>query len=174
MKMQKQLIVIIATFIVGTFQLDAQTKSVVEKRIGNTVYELDTVHYIIKNKANKIQDQEVGSNFIANFDGSKQAHKVWMEHFKPLFSKERAEKLNVRILICLKSDSIGQVQEVEIHFRNRENIEKFTQDEIRAIEDTAKKYRFKVLSWDGGERGKKYFKYYYFLNPYLIYFEKQK
>ena len=173
MKTRTFFLTILAILVAGICQLDAQTKSVVEKRIGSTIYKLDSVSYRIKNKANKITDREVGSGFIATLDNSKQAYKVWTEQFKPLFSKERVEKLNVRIILVSICDSTGLVKEVEVHFRNRETFEMFTLSEIKAIEDAAKKFRFNIV-WHGGEEGQKYVRFVHPLNPYLLYFEKSK
>ena len=148
MKTKVKISILIATFIVGVFRLDAQTVPVIEKRIGNTVYELDTINYILKNKANKITSLEYNlGGCIISFDNAEQAQKDWVENFKPIFSKERAKELKVRILISCIFDSTGLIQEIEIFFMNRENFEMFTLSEIKAIEDAAKKYQYENLSW---------------------------
>jgi len=180
MKTQKKYLVIIVTCIaiavsiVGVSHLSAQTSSVIEKKIGNTVYELDTAGYFLKNKANKITFEEYGhGGCIVSFDNDKQAHKDWLENFKPVFSKERAKELNVRINIRCIFDTTGQIREVTILFGSRKKFEMFTLSEIKAMEEAIKKYRYKNLSWLGCEN----LKYSYFqhpLNPCLLYFEKPK
>ena len=180
MKTKKKLFVVIvafsviATFVVGVFHLNAQTVPMIEKRIGNTVYELDTARYILKNKTNKITHEEYSyGGCVVAFDNDKQAHEDWLENFKPVFSKERAEELNVRIRITCIFDLIGQIQEIEIFFRNREDFEMFTLSEIKTIEDAIKKHQYRNLSWHNCGN----LKYGYFshpLNPYLLYFEKSK
>ena len=176
MKTKQFTLLVIGVFIFGTLQLDAQTASVIEKRIGNTVYELDTVSYSIKNKANKISEKEINTNGCkVSFDNySKEAETNWKENFKPIFSKERAEELNFRINITSICDSTGLIREIEIFFGSRENFEKVTLSEIKAIEDAAKTYRYKDLSWYDCEELKYVRIYHHRLNPYLLYFEKPK
>ena len=177
MKIRKNVLVtfiVMATFIVGVFCLNAQTVPVIEKRIGNTVYELDTTNYILKNKANKITIHETNpGGCIISFDNEEQAHNDLMEIFKPVFSKERAEKLKVRINIRCFFDTTGQIREIEIFFRNREIFEMFTLNEIKAMEDVAKKFRYKNLTWNNCE-GAKYGRFAHPLNPYLLYFERPR
>ena len=180
MKTKKNLLVImvalivIAPFIVGALRLDAQTVPVIEKRIGNTVYELDTTLYYIKNKENKITNQEYNTgSCIIEFDNEKQAHEDLLENFKTVFSKERAEELKLWIKIFCIFDHNGQIQEIEILFKNREDFEMFTLSEIKAIEDAAKKYRYKNLKWyNCGDS--KYGRFGHPFSPYLLYFEKLK
>ena len=168
----KRSLIIIATFIIGVFHLNAQTAPMIEKRIENTAYELDTINYSLKNKANKITRQEYSNSDCAVIlDDAKQAHEDWLEHFKPIFSKERAEKLKARIRITCVFDLTGQVQEIEIFFRNRENFEMFTLNEIKAIEDAIKKHQYKNLKWHNcGDLKYSYFTYPF--SPYLLYFKK--
>jgi hypothetical protein len=176
MRTQKILLVIATTFMVGVFRLDAQTAPVIEKRIGNAVYELNTEGYTLRNKANKITNQEVGSGFVGSVDNSEQARQTWVEHFKPLFSKERAEELRVIIGIFSIIDSTGQVREVEMFFRNRETFEMFTPSEIQAIENTAKRYRYNVRWWSGEENGKSYLytRIGHTLRPHVLYSENSR
>jgi len=177
MKIRKNALVtfiVMATFIVGVFCLNAQTVPVIEKRIGNTVYELDTTNYILKNKANKITWQESNpGGCIISFDNNEQAHKDWLENFKPVFSKERAEELKERIHFTCFFDTTGQIREIEIFFMNRERFEMFTLSEIKAMEDAMKKHRYKNLSWNGCGNAK-YGRFAYPFSPYLLYLEKQK
>ena len=185
MKTQQILVTVIVAFIVGTIRTNAQTASTIEMRIGDTVYELETgdvvyesdtvINYTLRNKANKIISQE-GNNSIGcqvSFDNySEEAKTAWKEHFKPIFSKERAEELKLRITLFCICDSTGSIRQVEgIHFRNRENFEKFTLSEIKAIEDAAKTYRYKFFSWRCYEK-QKYVLIVHPLSPYLLYFEK--
>ena len=170
MKTRTFFLTILAILVAGICKLEAQKASVIEKRIGNTVYELDTVGYRVKNKANVITFQEYGDCRVS-FDDGVLAGKTWLEHFKPLFSKERAEELKVRIRISCVFDSTGFIKEVEMFFLNRENFEKFTLKEIKDIEDAAKKYQYKNLFWYECE-GLKYARFYHPFSPYLLYFEK--
>ena len=181
MKQKKLLIVIvafsiIATFIVGVFRLNAQTVPLIEKRIGNTIYELDTIRfYYIKNKANKITHQEYSNSSYCRtiINNVEQAYSDWLENFKPVFSKERAKELNQRINITCVFDTTGQIQEVNFLFYDREIFEMFKLSEIKAMEDALKKYRYKDLSWyNCGDA--KYSYLIYGFNPYLLYYEKTK
>jgi len=180
MKIQKNLLVIIilfilmATFIVGSLRSYGQTAPVIEKKIGNTVYELDTAIYVLKNKANKIARSEYNSGgCIVSFDNEAQAQKDWLENFKPVFSKERAKESKMRINISCVFDSTGLIREIEILFWDRKDFEMFSLSEIKAIEDAAKKYRYKNLSWNNC-RDAKYGRFVHPLVPYLLYYEKPK
>ena len=193
MKTKKILLVIAATLIVGVFRVDAQPPAwviekraeilekhaemlekralaVVEKRIGSTVYELDTVNYTLNNKANKLT---YVSSAEVSLDQSEHARKAQQEHFKPLFSKERAQEIKTMIMLACVCDSTGLIQEVTMSFRTREFFEMFTLSEIKVLEDAAKQYRFNFLAWRGGE-GTKYAKVTLFFSPYLLYFERPK
>ena len=180
MKTKKNLLVImaamtiIAPFIFGAFRLAAQTAPVVEKRIGNTVYELDTTNYVLKNKANKItwQESNIGGCIIS-FDNEELAGKAWLENFKPLFSKERAEELKVMIHITCFFDTTGQIRQIVIFFRSRENFEMFTLSEIKAMEDAIKKHYYKNLIWRNCESAK-YGLFTHPFSPYLLYFESPR
>ena len=80
----KQILWIITTFIVGaiivvgTTRLDAQTTKMIEKKIGNRVYELDAKDYTLKNKANKISYKDIGNSDVF-VDNSEQDVKDWEE-----------------------------------------------------------------------------------------------
>ena len=174
MKTQQILITVIVAFIVGTLRTDAQIATVIEKRIGDTVYEWNTVDYILRNKASKIafqRNNNIGCQVY--LDNSENAQKAWEEHFKLVFSKERAKELNVKITINSICDSTGLIREIYIFFKNHENFEKFTLSEIKAIEDAAKTYRYRFLSWRCYAE-QKYVQISHPLNPYLLYFEKPK
>lgn len=173
MKTQQILIAVIVAFIVGTLRTDAQTATVIEKRIGDTVYELDTMNYTLKNKANKITPREYLGDCRVSLDDSENAERTWKANFKPVFSKEKAKELNMRIYINSVCDSTGLIKEVEINFRNRENFEMFTLSEIKAIEDAAKTYRYRFRAWSQCE-GQKYVHIHHYIVPYLLYFEKPK
>ena len=173
MKTQQILIAVIVAFIVGTLRTDAQTATVIEKRIGDTVYELDTMNYTLKNKANKITPREYLGDCRVSLDDSENAERTWKANFKPVFSKERAKELNVKITINSICDSTGLIREIYIFFKNHENFEKFTLSEIKAIEDAAKTYRYRFLSWRCYAE-QKYVQISHPLNPYLLYFEKPK
>ena len=167
-------IIVIVSFIFGTLRSNAQTAQVIEKRIGNTVYELDTVRYILKNKANKITWQESNKGgCVIYFDNEELTRKEWLEIFKPIFSKERAEELKIMLHIICFFDTSGQIQEIEIFFRTREDFEMFTLSEIKAMEDAAKKFRYKNLSWRNCENSK-YGRFGHPFSPYLLYFERPK
>jgi len=161
-----------AVFFAGTIRSNAQTSKVIEKKIGNTVYELGSSDpiYTIENKANKIK-HVVGP--VVTLDNSEQAGNAWKEHFKPLFSKERAKELNFRITLSCTCDSTGQVKEVRISIYKRANFEMLTLKEIKAIEDAAKNYKFNFLSWCS-YGGVKHIVISYPFNPYLLYFDKPK
>ena len=167
-------VIVTAIFIFGVSQLDAQASRVVEMRIGNTVYELDTVLHILKNKTNKITWQEVNpGDCRVSFGNDRQAHNDLMENFRPIFSKERAEELKVMIHIYFFFDTTGQIREIAIMFRNREIFEMFTLSEIKAIEDAAKKHRYENLEWFNCD-GAKYGHFVHPFSPYLLYFERPR
>ena len=174
MKILKRVIVITEIFIFGALHLNAQTAPVIEKRIGNTVYELDTISYVIKNKENKITNMEYNpGGCIISFENEEMTGKEWLGNFKPIFSKERAEKLKFMIHIICFFDTTGQIQEIEIFFMTREKFEMFTLSEIKAMEDAAKKFRYKNLSWRNCEDSK-YGRFSHPFSPYLLYFERPK
>jgi hypothetical protein len=150
-----------------------QAALVVEKRIGNVVYELNTEDYTLRNKSNRITSAELNYAHNVHLENSEQVHKARLENFKPLFSKERANELNVRIGLYCIADSTGQVLEVSLFFRNRETFEMFTPSEIQAIEDTAKRYHFNVLRWYNGREGENYFSFSFLLIPICFISETQ-
>jgi len=157
----------------AALHLERMKKQKVEKRIGNTVFELDTVIYHLNNKANKITSQEEAAPRSVSFNERENTSTAWVEHFKSVFSKERAEELNIRIGLHCVCDSTGRIWEVRMSFLKRENYEKFTLSEIKALEDAAKKYRLNISRWSSGEKAK-YVSITYPFNPYLLYFEKPK
>ena len=175
-KTKQILLSVILVLFVGTLKMNAQqTAWGTEMRIGNRVYLLDMFNYYLVNKANKITNQEINDEgCIVSFDNSKESVKAWEEHFKSVFSKERAKELNFRVSFRNICDATGRVKEVEIYFRNRENFEKFTLSEINAMEDAAKKHQYKVKAFLRCEGNIKYFTIVQPLNPYLLYFEKPK
>ena len=174
----KKLSTVVATLMVaaicisGAFRINAQTAQVVELKIGDAVYEFENYN-ILRNKANKITSQEITYAGNFSFDQSELAGKAWVEHFKPLFSKERAEELKVRITLRCICDSTGLIREIEIFFKNREEFEMFTLCEIKAMEDAAKTHRYENLTWHNCENVK-YGRFIHPFSPYLLYFEKPK
>ena len=172
MKTLKNLLIIIS-FIIGVIQIDAQTSRLIEKRIGNTVYELDTIIFYIQNKANKISSDEIGV-CLTSIENAELLYKDFLENFKSVFSKERAKQLMVYMSIRCTCDSAGKIHEVGILFKNRDDFEKFTLSEIKAIEEAAKKHRTKLRSWAISCEGVKYIVITYPFTPYLLYFERPK
>jgi len=175
MKTKQILLSVIVALFVGTLRMDAQqTASGSEMKIGDRVYLLDPFnYYYLVNKANKITNQEINDEgCVVSFDNSKEAQKVWEEHFKSVFSKERAEELNFRVSFRNICDATGRVKEVAMYFGNPVNFEKFTSSEINAMEDAAKKHQYKVKAFLRCKGNIKYFTVAQPLNPYLLYFEK--
>ena len=148
----KRLFVMILAAGIGISCASAQRSTLIERKIGHTVFVQDTTKRLLQNRENKISKKRYYSTASMT-----QPTYDWNQFvFEKVFSKERAGQLtDVILAIRCYIDSIGNVREVV--FRPLKNCDKIKLSEFQELEKQFKACKFKIANFikceQDGEEG---------------------
>lgn len=152
MKANIKLILIIALLINSSFSTFAQT---IEVKVGNTIYEYDTIYHIIQNKENVIA-KKIQSHNCEYMKADSSNH---LNIVKTIFSKERIKQFgNKTMSIIVYCNNRGEIKEVDFNVKGIESIIQFS--ELKVLEDSLKERGYLKVRSDC----EKYPDYYYRIN----------